>query len=92
MPGGGKKGKKRQKPPQQEQQGKSAQTVPSEVDFPSLGGPGNLRPRIESENDFPTLGGATRSAVPVAAGSSQNVGQSLHQLPKKGQVSGTHVL
>ena len=90
MPGGGKKGKKRQKPPQQEQQGESVQAVPSEVDFPSLSGPGNIRPQIRSESDFPTLGPATRSPVPVAPTSAQNIGRSPHQLPKETQVSGIY--
>ena len=90
MPGGGKKGKKRQKTPQQEQQGESVQAVPSEVDFPSLSGPGNIRPQIRSESDFPTLGPATRSPVPVAPTSAQNIGRSPHQLPKETQVSGIY--
>ena len=68
--GSGKKGKKRQKNAQQSSQQNQdrPQTLPTESDFPTLGGTANPSQavpggQLPTESDFPTLGATPRGQV-----------------------------
>ena len=76
--GSGKKGKKRPKNAQQSSQQNQdrPQSLPTESDFPTLGGvanPSPTAPRGQIQDEFPALGGATRSPIPQAVAQTDKV-------------------
>ena len=76
--GSGKKGKKRQKNAQQSSQQNQdrPQTLPTESDFPTLGGTANpspATPRGQIHDEIPTLGNATILSIPQAVAQTDEV-------------------
>ena len=74
----GKKGRKRQKNVQQstQQNQDRPQTLPTESDFPTLGGTANpspATPRGQIQDEFPALGDATRLPIPQAVAQTDEV-------------------